>query len=40
MDIKELVKQYLALTPSGVPWLADVPEHWEVRRLKGLVTNI
>ncbi len=22
------------LKPSGVPWLGDVPEHWEVRRLK------
>ncbi len=24
------------LKPSGVKWLADVPEHWEVRRLKSL----
>lgn len=24
------------LKPSGVPWLGDVPEHWEVRRLKFL----
>ena len=22
------------LKPSGVPWLGDVPEHWEVRRLR------
>jgi type I restriction enzyme S subunit len=22
------------LKPSGVPWLGDVPEHWDVRRLK------
>ena len=22
------------LKPSGIPWLGDVPEHWEVRRLK------
>jgi type I restriction enzyme S subunit len=22
------------LKPSGVPWLGDVPEHWEVRRVK------
>ncbi len=26
----------VALKPSGVPWLGDVPEHWEVRRLKTL----
>src|SRR5680860_1331966 len=25
---------YPAHKPSGVPWLGDVPEHWEVRRLK------
>ena len=25
------------LKPSGVEWLGDVPEHWEVKRLKHLV---
>ena len=25
---------YPAYKPSGVPWLGDVPAHWEVRRLK------
>ncbi|MFO0824564.1 MAG: restriction endonuclease subunit S [Gemmataceae bacterium] len=24
------------LKPSGIPWLGDVPEHWEIRRLKFL----
>ncbi len=28
------------LKPSGVEWLGDVPEHWEVRRLKTLVRRI
>ena len=27
---------YPAYKPSGVEWLGDVPEHWEVRRLKTL----
>ena len=27
------------LKPSGVEWFGDVPAHWEVRRLKGLVAN-
>lgn len=27
-------KPYPKYKPSGVPWLGDVPEHWEVRRLK------
>ena len=27
------------LKPSGVEWLGDVPEHWEVRRLKALCTD-
>ena len=26
----------VSLKPSGVEWLGDVPEHWEVRRLKTL----
>ena len=25
---------YPAYKPSGVPWLGEVPEHWEVRRLR------
>ena len=28
------VKSYSAYKPSGIPWLGDVPEHWEVRRLR------
>jgi len=27
------------LKPSGVEWLGEVPEHWEVRRLKSLITE-
>ena len=30
---------YPAYKPSGVEWLGDVPEHWEVRRMKHLVTT-
>jgi type I restriction enzyme S subunit len=30
-------KPYPKYKPSGVPWLGDVPEHWEVRRLKSLM---
>ena len=29
----------VSLKPSGVEWLGDVPEHWEVRRAKTLVTT-
>ena len=25
---------YSTYKPSGVPWLGDVPEHWQVKRLK------
>lgn len=28
------------LKPSGVDWLGDIPEHWEVKRLKFLAQNI
>ena len=27
------------LKPSGVEWLGDVPEHWEVVRSKQVVSN-
>ena len=30
---------YPAYKPSGVPWLGDVPEHWEVPRLKSILEN-
>jgi restriction endonuclease S subunit len=26
-----------ALKPSGVPWIGDIPEAWEVRKLKSLI---
>jgi len=28
------------LKPSGVEWIGDIPEHWEVRRLKFLCHNL
>lgn len=27
---------YPELKPSGIPWLGDVPEHWEVKRLSSI----
>ena len=31
---------YPAYKPSGIPWLGDVPEHWDVRRGKALLTPV
>ena len=31
---------YPVYKPSGVPWLGDIPAHWEVRRLKVHVADI
>jgi type I restriction enzyme S subunit len=31
------LKPYPAYKDSGVPWLGQVPEHWEVQRLRNLV---
>ena len=28
------VRPYPGYKPSGVPWLGDVPEHWQMRRLR------
>jgi type I restriction enzyme S subunit len=25
------------LKPSGIPWLSDIPQHWEMRKIKSLV---
>ncbi len=33
------LKPYPKKKDSGVEWLGDVPEHWEVRRLKTDVKN-
>ena len=32
-------RSYPAYKPSGVPWLGDVPEHWEVWRLKQVCSD-
>jgi type I restriction enzyme, S subunit len=28
------------LKPSGIPWLGDIPQHWEVRKLRHLARQI
>ncbi len=28
------------LKPSGIPWLGDIPQHWEVRRIKYLLSEV
>ena len=33
------LRSYSRYTNTGVPWLADVPAHWQVRRLKTLCTS-
>ena len=30
------LKPYPEMKDTGVPWLGDVPEHWEVRRIATL----
>ncbi|WP_429011430.1 restriction endonuclease subunit S [Aeromonas allosaccharophila] len=30
----------VTLKPSGIDWLGEVPEHWELRRLKFLANNV
>lgn len=32
-------KTYALYNPSGVEWLGDIPEHWELRRLKSVITS-
>jgi type I restriction enzyme S subunit len=28
------IKPYTKYKPSGIAWLGDIPEHWELRKLK------
>ena len=34
------LKPYPAYKESGLPWLGDVPEHWDVKRLKLLLREV
>lgn len=34
------LKPYPAYRNSGVPWLGEVPEHWDVRRLRNLLVSV
>lgn len=34
------MKPYPTYKPAGVPWLQQVPEHWEVQRIKTLVREM
>ena len=34
-----MLRPYPAYKPSGVPWLGNVPEHWEVRALRNVLTG-
>ena len=33
----ERINPYPAYKPSGMPWLGDVPSHWEMRRLRNII---
>ncbi|MCC6581092.1 MAG: hypothetical protein IT440_11690, partial [Phycisphaeraceae bacterium] len=30
---------YPRTKPSGIEWLGDVPEHWEVKRSDGIIES-
>ena len=34
------MKAYPSYKDSGVPWLGDVPEHWEIHPLRRIAKNI
>ena len=34
------MNRYERYKDSGIPWLGEVPEHWEVKRLKFLTNKI
>ncbi len=34
------MKQYEKYKPSGIEWLGEIPEHWEVKRVKDVTINV
>lgn len=34
------LKPYSVYKDSGVPWLGEMPEHWEIERLKSVTSNV
>lgn len=34
------IKPNAKLKPSGIEWLGDIPEHWEIKKLKYLVSKV
>lgn len=34
------LRPYAEMRPSGLPWLGDVPAHWDVRRIKTLLREV
>jgi type I restriction enzyme S subunit len=38
--VQNTTKRYDKYKPSGMEWLGDIPEHWEVRRIKYLFNEI
>jgi type I restriction enzyme S subunit len=34
------LRPYPEMKPSGLPWLGDVPSHWDVRRIKTLLKEV
>jgi type I restriction enzyme, S subunit len=34
------LRPYAEMKPSGLPWLGDVPAHWNVRRIKTLLREV
>ena len=34
------MKQYDTYKPSGIEWLGEIPEHWEVKRVKDITLNV
>ncbi|MBK7227018.1 MAG: hypothetical protein IPH96_17005 [Saprospiraceae bacterium] len=33
------IKPYTTYKPSGIAWLGDIPEHWEILSFKNILTE-
>jgi len=39
MEVTEKMKPYPAYKPSGVEWIGEIPERWDVKKLKMVLTE-
>ena len=40
IKMTKVMEKYSSYKDSGVKWIGEIPEHWEVRKLKSITSKI